>query len=229
MPVNQMVYGDGESLADDTVAHELTHGVTDFEADLFTYYQSGAINESMSDVFGEFVDLTNARGNDAASVRWLVAEDGLGGTIRNMKDPTLSPSPVQPDKMTSPNYFAGANTEDANGRDFDQGGVHVNSGVGNKAAYLITDGATFNGKTVTGLGIDKAARIYYETLTNLLTSGSDYADLYATLPQACTNLTGTAGITATDCQEVRDAVAATEMNLQSPNAPAPEAPVCASG
>ena len=90
----------------------------------------------------------------------------------------------------------------------------------------MTDGDTFNGKTVTGLGIPKVAKIYFEVQTNLLTSASDYNDLYGALQQACTNLTGTSGITASDCQEVRDAVDATEMNLQPLTARAPEAPVC---
>ncbi len=58
---DQMVYGEGYAAADDVVGHELTHGVTDFSAHLFYYYQSGAINESLSDVFGEFVDLTQRR------------------------------------------------------------------------------------------------------------------------------------------------------------------------
>ena len=52
---------------DDVVGHELTHGVTQYESGLFYYYQSGAINESLSDVFGELIDLTNGSGNDSAA------------------------------------------------------------------------------------------------------------------------------------------------------------------
>ncbi len=59
---SQMVYGEGFAAADDVVGHELTHGVTDFSADLFYYFQSGAINESLSDVFGEFIDQTQPAG-----------------------------------------------------------------------------------------------------------------------------------------------------------------------
>ena len=54
----QMAYGNGYAAGDDVVGHELTHGVTDFSAHLFYYYQSGAINESLSDVMGEFIDQT---------------------------------------------------------------------------------------------------------------------------------------------------------------------------
>ena len=60
----QMVYGDGYSLADDVVGHELTHGVTQYESNLFYYYQSGAINESFSDVWGELYDQQNGAGTD---------------------------------------------------------------------------------------------------------------------------------------------------------------------
>jgi hypothetical protein len=100
-------------------------------------------------------------------------------------------------------YFGG--TQDSHG-------VHENSGVNNKAAFLITDGGTFNGQTIVGLGTTKAARIYYQAETTLLGPGSDYLDLFHILPQACTNLIGTVGITAGDCAEVTKAVTATEMD-----------------
>jgi bacillolysin len=218
---SQMVYGTGFASADDVVGHELTHGVTEFTSNLFSYYQSGAINESLSDVFGEFVDLTNGAGTDTAATRWQIGEDlpPSVGVIRDMQDPTLL---GDPDRMTSPNYTADPS-------EGDNGGVHPNSGVNNKAAYLMTDGGTFNGRTVTALGITKVARIYYEVETKLLTSASDYADLYRVLPQACTNLIGTVGITAANCVEVKDAALAVEMNQSPPAAPNPEAPVCATG
>jgi bacillolysin len=213
----QMVYGEGVD-TDDVVGHELTHGVTQYESGLFYYYQSGAINESLSDVFGELIDLTNGRGNDSANVRWDVAEDSSLGTIRNMMEPTFY---YNPDKMTS--YFYATD-------DGDNGGVHSNSGVNNKAAALMVDGGSFNGKTITGLGIDKTAKIYYEVETNLLTSGSDYQDLYNALQQACANLAGSGGITSTDCQQVKNAVDATEMNIAAPaGAEATDAPVCDAG
>ncbi|HEX7059846.1 MAG TPA: M4 family metallopeptidase, partial [Solirubrobacterales bacterium] len=215
---SQMAYGQGFAAADDVVGHELSHGFTQYTSNLFYWYQSGAINESMSDVFGELMDLTNGVGTDTPSVRWLIGEDiPTIGAIRDMQDPAAF---NDPDRMTSSRYVADIEQDDS-------GGVHTNSGVNNKAGYLITDGDTFNGKTVTGLGIDKAARIYYEAESSLLTSGSDYADLYEALQQACTNsIGGSEGITASDCVEVTDAVDATEMNQQPLNGPAPEAPVC---
>jgi len=67
----QMVYGDG-MVADDIVGHELSHGVTQYESNLFYYYQSGAINESFSDVWGELLDQSNTSGNDAPAVKWQI-------------------------------------------------------------------------------------------------------------------------------------------------------------
>jgi Zn-dependent metalloprotease len=210
----QMVFGQGYAAADDVVAHELTHAVTDHESNLFYYMQSGAINESFSDVWGEFVDLTNGKGNDAPSVRWLMGEDAPGGAIRSMSDPTLY---HDPDRMSSSYYYCGEQ---------DNGGVHTNSGVGNKTAFLVTDGGSFNGRTTTGLGITKTAKIWYRVQTTLFTSAADYQDLADDLQQACSDLIGTAGITAADCQQVQNAVAATELNQQPTSCPATHAPLC---
>lgn len=230
---SQMVYGAGYARADDVVGHELTHGVTDFSSGLFYYFQSGAINEALSDIFGEFIDLTNGDGTDTAATRWQLGEDlppGVG-VVRDLQDPPLFD---QPDRMQSPLYFADPAEADA-------GGVHYNSGVANKAAYLMVDGASFNGQTVTGIGIDKAAAVWYRVETRYLGSASDYADLGSALGQACSDLIGqtvkdssgavTGAIAAGDCTEVGDAVAATQMALQPtvPGTAAPEAPLCISG
>jgi Zn-dependent metalloprotease len=215
--LQQVVFGRGYAAADDVVGHELTHGVIDHTSRLFYYYQSGAINESLADVFGEFVDLTNGRGTDTRAVRWRLGEDLPGGAVRDMRNPRRY---GQPDRMTSMSYEMDRHEED-------DGGVHTNSGVGNKAAFLITAGGTFRGRTVRGLGIVKAASIYYEVMTNLLTSGSDYADLALALPQACTNLVGSEGITSADCEQVTAAVSAVDMAAE-PNGTS-HAPVCPVG
>jgi len=210
-----MIYGDGFPQADDVVAHELTHGVTENESNLFYYYQSGAINESFSDLWGEFVDQSNAGGTDNASVKWLMGEDVPGlGAIRDMENPLAF---GDPDKMTSSSYFTGSE---------DNGGVHINSGVNNKAVYLMTDGGSFNGQTVTGLGITKVAKLYYEVQTKHLTSGSDYLDLYNALIQACSDLVGTGDLASGDCTQVQAALTAVEMNQQPLKGFNPEAEVC---
>jgi hypothetical protein len=174
----------------------------------------------MSDVFGEYIDLTNGAGNDTPGVRWYLGEDIPGiGAIRNMANP---PEFGDPDRMLSPNYTADPSEGDG-------GGVHTNSGVNNKAAYLMADGGAFNGQTIAGLGITKAARIYYTVNNSMLVSGSDYADLANALRQACTNLIGTDGITAADCVEVNEVALATEMDQNPTNSPTRTATACPTG
>ncbi len=212
----QMVFGAG-FVVDDVTAHELTHGVTQYESGLFYYMQSGAINEALSDIFGEFVDMTNGQGNDSPAVTWKMGEDMTIGTLRDMRDPTVF---NDPDKMTSSLYVCGAT---------DSGGVHSNSGIANKATYLMVNGDSFNGVTVTGIGMTKTAAVWYEASTSLLTSASDYADLSSALEQACVNRIGSAGIGAGDCDDVRNALRAVEMHSQPSLCAAPEAPVCPPG
>lgn len=172
----RMYFGQ-DAVADDVVAHELTHGVTEVESGLIYFNQSGAINESLSDVWGEFVDLTNGRGSDAPAVRWILGEDfGSGVGIRNMSHP---PAFGDPDRTCSPNWYSGF---------ADNGGVHVNSGVNNKLCFLLTDGGDFNGQSIFGMGIPTVAALYYEAQTNFLTPASDYVDLYLALSQAAINL-----------------------------------------
>src|SRR4029078_5685806 len=120
--LKQMVYGQGYAHADDVVGHEATHGVTASTSKLISYYQSGAIDESMSDIFGELVDQTNGHGNDAPGMKWLMGEDIPGGAIRDMADPTTF---GDPDRMGSPLYYSGSE-----GR----GGTSLNNRVRNKAA-----------------------------------------------------------------------------------------------
>lgn len=212
----QMVFGAG-FVVDDVIAHELTHGVTQYESGLFYYMQSGAINEALSDIFGEFVDLTNGLGGDSPAVAWKMGEDMSIGALRDMRDPTMF---NDPDKMTSSRYVCGT---------VDGGGVHSNSGVANKAAYLMVNGDSFNGVTVTGIGITKTAAIWYDASTSLLTSAGDYADLSSALEQTCVNRIGSAGIGADDCDQVRNALQAVEMQSQPALCAAPEAPVCPPG
>ncbi|MEW6028397.1 MAG: M4 family metallopeptidase [Chloroflexota bacterium] len=214
----EMVYGDGFSAADDVVGHELTHGVTQNESNLFYWYQSGAINESFSDVWGEYVDQINGYGTDTPAVEWLMGEDVPGfGAIRNMKNP---PAFGDPDSMLSAYYYEGTS---------DNGGVHWNSGVNNKAVFLMVDGGSFGGKVVSPLGWDKTLTVYYEAQTSLLTSASDYLDLYNALYQACLNSIGVNGIVLADCQEVRDATDAVKMSQQPAPNFNPDAAYCPTG
>jgi Zn-dependent metalloprotease len=160
---NQMVFGDGDgdlfnrfTVALDVIGHELTHGVTELEAALSYSYESGALNESLSDVFGSLVKQYKL-GQTAAQADWLIGV-GLftakvqGKALRSMRAPgTAYDDPV-----------LGKDPQPANYRDFvrtqaDNGGVHINSGIPNRAFYLV---ATALG----GNAWDEAGRIWYETL-----------------------------------------------------------------
>ena len=194
---------------DDVVAHEWGHAYTQFTHDLIYSYQSGALNESYSDVWGEVVDIHNgfdAEGgaNNAqprpAGQRWQIGEDSQGinqpalGILRNMYDPTEYGNP---DKVSSSIYHCDSS---------DGGGVHVNSGVPNQAFALLVDGTkfkkedktigqaagTFNGKTVTGIGFVKAVHIYFRASTMYQTRTSNFTDHENALKRSCTDLTGQA-------------------------------------
>jgi len=178
---SQMVYGDGDEdlpIAErlfnrftaclDVVGHELTHGVTQYEANLNYSGQPGALNESMSDVFGSLVKQYQ-RGQTAAEADWIIGE-GLftanvnGAGIRSMKEPgTAYDDPVlgkdpQPAHMS--HYI---NTAE------DNGGVHINSGIPNHAFYTACI-------TLGGNAWEKMGRVWYKTLTEKLTVSSNFQD-----------------------------------------------------
>ena len=208
-----MVFGDGY-VVDDVVAHEYTHYITSIESQLIYSNNSGAINESFSDIWGEFVDLSNGRGTDTAAVRWLAGEDMADGALRNMKNPPAfthtwgSVTFADPDRMSGYLSNADLTVEKWDGSHgwygdgdgvcdagetcivLDSGGVHINSGIGNKLAYLLTDGDKFNGYTVTGMGISAVADLFYEVQVNTLfnTPAADYYSLHWALRQAAVNL-----------------------------------------
>jgi Zn-dependent metalloprotease len=177
----QMVYGDGDedlpeaerlfkrfTSAIDIIGHELTHGVTQFEANLTYFGQSGALNESFSDVFGTLVKqrINNQKAEEAD---WLIGaelftENVAGDAIRSMKapgtaynDPVIGKDP-QPGHMD--NYVITPR---------DNGGVHINSGIPNRAFYIT---ATEMG----GYAWEKAGRIWYKTLCDELTGSSKFQE-----------------------------------------------------
>jgi Zn-dependent metalloprotease len=160
---DEITLGDGDgttfvSFADslDVMAHEMGHGVTQFTADLDYNGQSGALNEHFSDVFGSAVT-QYYEGQDAGSADWLIGDEIMGPqlfgeALRSMKAPgtaynhPLIGSDPQPDHMN--NYYSGS---------ADNQGVHINSGIPNKAFCLVS----------LAIGTDKAVRIWYHALQNL--------------------------------------------------------------
>jgi len=161
-----MRFGDGSGnpiTSIDVVAHEFSHGVTQFTAGLIYQNESGALNESFSDVFGTAVEFF-ALGEEAD---WLVGKENF--TFRNMANPMAF---GDPDTYKGANWATGDN---------DNGGVHTNSGVQNYWFYLLTEGGSginSNGDaySVEGIGIEAAGAIAYRNLSVYLTAGSDYED-----------------------------------------------------
>ncbi|MAX79438.1 MAG: hypothetical protein CL843_04580 [Crocinitomicaceae bacterium] len=183
----RMTYGDGSGstnpfTAIDITGHEISHGLTSYTANLVYQDESGALNESFSDIFGAAIE-AYAHPN---SWDWLIGED-IGTVIRSMSNPN---SYGDPDTYGGTNYYIGT---------LDNGGVHINSGVQNKWFYILTEGE--NGTNdlgdsynVTGIGISDAAAVAFRNLTVYLTSSSEYEDarFYAILSAidlfgACSN------------------------------------------
>lgn len=180
-------YCDGTA-SDDTVAHEWGHAYTDYTCNLIYAYESGSINESLSDIWGETIDLLNnyqdegenlsARTGCLSSVRWQMSEDAtaFNGYIRDMWDPNCK---GDPGKITDANYTCDVAYND-------NGGVHSNSGITNHAYALMVDGGTYNGQTITGIGFTKAAHIIWRAQSQYLTQTSGFAQ-FADAVEAATN------------------------------------------
>ena len=183
---SQMTYGDGNAswnplVSLDIVGHEVSHGVTQYSAGLVYSYESGALNESFSDIFGEAIEYYATGTND-----WLMGEDigvNPGSALRSMANPPLK---GDPDTYLGINWFSGSG---------DNGGVHTNSGVQNKWFYILSVGeAGVNDHSqsydVTGIGINDAEQIAYRNLTTYLTSSSQYIDAREGAIQSAIDLFG---------------------------------------
>ncbi|MBO0852235.1 MAG: M4 family metallopeptidase [Nocardia sp.] len=204
-------------MALDVVAHELTHGVTEKTSGLDYINESGAINESMSDVFAELAELSTKKAGGKNPDRWQIGNGSRVGVVRNMKSPGTSPD-KQPETYRGPGWVP-ATYSPNNPTARDRGGVHINSGVGNRLAYLITDGGTVDGHRIAGLGVDKAAALYWATET-MLNPSADYSVLGSTLLTACRAQVQekAAGFTDADCTAVQKAIAAVRIPLLSDKA-----------
>ncbi|MFN2631896.1 MAG: M4 family metallopeptidase [Thermoanaerobaculia bacterium] len=197
----QMVYGDGDgklftrfTVAIDVIGHELTHGVTAHEANLEYQDQPGALNESISDVFGSLVK-QRALQQTAISADWLIGA-GLftkrvaGRALRSLEtpgtaydDPVLGKDP-QPGHMSD--YVE---TSD------DDGGVHINSGIPNRAFYLAAT-------AIGGFAWEKAGRIWYVALRDRFRKTTDFAQAARLTAAVAEELYGKAG---REAAAVRDA------------------------
>jgi Zn-dependent metalloprotease len=180
----QMVFGDGDGVVFQgftdsltVIGHELTHGVTQYTADLRYEGQSGALNESISDVFGALVE-QYALGQSAAQASWLIGA-GLftpkvhGVALRSMKAPGTAYDDSVLGKDPQPATMAGyVRTRD------DSGGVHLNSGIPNHAFYLAAT-------AIGGNAWEGAGRIWYDALTGgAVQADADFARFAAVTEDA---------------------------------------------
>ena len=208
-----MIYGNGNQAfsplagALDVGGHEMTHGVISSTANLEYRDESGAINESMADVFGVLVE----RQEDD----WQLGEDVVNrevfvsGALRDMSDPhnggtSLGDRGFQPKHMDE--LYTGSE---------DNGGVHVNSGITNYAFYLFA--------TNENVGLNKAEHIYYQALTNYLTAFSQFVDLRIAVVQSAEDLYGAGGAEVAAAKAAFDAVGIMEGTGTQPRPDLPTA------
>lgn len=192
----------------DVAGHEYAHAVNYFSildsngdySGLAYTNESGALNEANSDVFGEALEYAVNGSND-----WLMGEDLSIGALRSMSDPTTftyvddnGTTVPYPDRYNSEQLYCGTT---------DSGGVHYNSSVINKAAYLMAMGGTFNNCTITGLGRSKEENIFYRAETEYYTPTTDFNGAYTALLAACADL-----YSVSDCREVAKALKAVELD-----------------
>lgn len=181
----RMTYGDGNGgsykifTALDVCGHEITHGLTSNTGNLTYSYESGALNESYSDIFGTAIE------NYARPTQWdwRIGEDIVNGGLRSMANPGAY---GDPDTYLGNNYYTGTN---------DNGGVHTNSGVNNFWFYLLANGGSGtndvnNMYSVSGIGMTNAARIAFRALTVYFTPGTNFANARLLTIQAAKDLFG---------------------------------------
>lgn len=187
----QMVFGDGDgqffnrfTAAIDVIGHELAHGVTELTAGLLYRGQSGALNESVSDVFGSLVKQW-VLGQDADEADWLIGE-GLfteavsGSALRSMS----APGTAYDDEML------GSDPQPGHMEDFvvtadDNGGVHINSGIPNRAFHLAA-------VAIGGRAWERAGQVWYDVLTGgALPGDADFTTFAAATVTAAEQRFGT--------------------------------------
>ena len=190
-----MIFGDGRVQKPfagglDIVAHEMTHGLVQYTVNLQYQYQSGALNESFADVFAIMVDRDD----------WLIGEDvGRYQAFRDMQNPTAY---NQPGHMRDYVYC-----------EHDYGGVHINSGIPNRACYLITS----------QIGHDKAEQLYYRILdARYLNRQSQFLDLRIAAIRAAGELFGNPSMERSVVKAAFDSVGITDSNGEPPQEPLAE-------
>ncbi|MGI9106309.1 MAG: M4 family metallopeptidase [Pyrinomonadaceae bacterium] len=188
-----MTYGDGNGstfsplVTLDICGHEMQHGITERTANLTYSNESGALNESISDVFGAMVERYT---KGQTSNTWKIGEQCYtpsvaGDALRYMDNPhSASNSGYTADD--DPDHYSERYTGTG-----DNGGVHINSGIANKAFYLLAVGGTHHlGGSMTGIGADAAAKIWYKALTTYMTSSTNFKGARTATLNAAASLYG---------------------------------------
>jgi thermolysin len=190
----------------DVIAHEWGHAVTEHGSNLVYQKESGALNESFSDMVGAAFEFAH---DTLDTPDWLMGENGTtsGTGFRSMQSPTA---------YGDPDTYGGSNWVNVIGctpSDFnDYCGVHTNSGVGNKWFYLLSDGGTHNGVTVTGLGVANAIDIAYRANMFYWTEFSTYSEAAYGTVTAADDLDGTGAW----AEQVRNAWEAVGVAMPAP-------------
>lgn len=186
---SRMTYGDGNGApytpltSLDIAGHEITHGLTNFTADLIYFAESGALNESFSDIFGTAIENYGRPGD----WDWLLSAD-IGSSFRSLENPNL---------FNHPDTYNGTFWAPLAGPD--NGGVHTNSGVQNYWYYLLCEGGTGTNDIgdaydVTGISMTSASAIAFRNLTVYLVDGSDHSDARFFAIQSAIDLFGACSI-----------------------------------
>jgi len=208
-----MNYGDGDgetfqffSSSLEVVAHELTHGVTDFSSGLIYLNESGALNEAFSDIMGMGAEwYFEPPGPGRQRADWIGAEDlfiDFGHFIRSYENPKAAGDPDHYSIRCLPPVCT---------EDYDNGGVHINSGIANHAFFLMVQGGTnrTSGITVRGVGtaeMDRIEKIFYRAFVFYLVPSSTFHDAREATLRAATDLYGAASAEESTVRQGWDAV-----------------------
>ncbi len=188
----------------EVVGHEFMHGITDYTSDLIYSFESGAINESMSDIFGKAVEYYFA----PEEFDWKIGESFLLTDLiepfRYMDDPK---------RKNMPSYYKGQSWVDG-------GGVHRNSAIGNLWFHLLVEGRSDttelgNQFNVAGIGMDNAIEIVWQIQSNYLTPTSNYVDMYESSLTVAATMFGEESPELADVIEAWKAVGLPQLGLGS--------------
>lgn len=193
------------AVSPDLVGHEYAHSVTwflDWTGSLvpanithMNYVgESGALQENYSDLFGEWIEQLANGSHD-----WQIGTKSPLGPCRDMRNPRNIPhTPTYPIRYNDPNLSCCVGTSCD---------MHINANVVNKAVYLMSQGGTFNGCAIRGIGFNKAQAVFFRAADAYYTVNTDFNDAYNVLIQACNDL-----YSAADCRQVISSLQAVEMD-----------------